>query len=175
MRRHPEHLTNRRGTSLPGFLLVCAAFLLMTQSADAQTRVKPINGSEGVSSVVDGRAEDGDDARANSGFAHLDGPAQHSGSRGLTLAGQRILITNRTSVFPSIDGVSNGIRPHQLSGRELTVYGEITPRGIDAILVIVRPAAGTETDYSIYGEEDQNFEPSATDPRVGRSRNPGQE
>lgn len=164
--------------NLRGAVLLLGALLVVTAlvaDADAQTRVTPINGTEGVESVVEGRGESGGNARVNSGFAHLDGPAQHSSSRGLRLAGQRILLTNRTSVFPSVNGVSNGLSARQLSGRDLTIFGEITARGIEAVLVIVRPVAGEETNISAFDGGDDNFEPSANDPRVGKAREKGRE
>lgn len=171
-----QYLTSPGSTWLMGAMLVLATLVALPEAADAQTRVKPINGKEGVASVVEGRAKSGGDARMNSGFAHLDGPAQHSSSQGLRLAGQNVLITNRTSVFPSVNGVSSGISPRQLSGRDLTVFGEITPRGIEAILVIVRPIGGEETSYSAFdGPTDDNFEPSENDPRVGRATSNSQE
>jgi len=170
MRQHPKNLMSHGGTSLLGIMLVFAVVAALPQAAGAQDRVTPINGSEGVESVVEGRAETGAESRSDSGFAHLDGPAQLSGNRGLRVAGQRILVTNRTSVFPNVNGVSSGLRPRQLSGREVTVFGEITSRGIEAILVIVRPAAGA--DFSAFDPgSDPNFVPSSTNPRVGHAPN----
>lgn len=170
MRQHPNNLMSRGGISLLGLALVFAVVASLPQAAEAQDRVTPINGTQGVESVVEGRADTGPESRAQSGFAHLDGPAQHSGTRGLRVAGQSILVTKRTSVFPNVNGVSSGLRPRQLSGREVTVFGEITPRGIEAILVIVRPTAGA--DFSAFDAgSDPNFVPSSTDPRVGHARN----
>jgi hypothetical protein len=170
MRQLSKNLTNRGGTSLLVALVAFTVVAALPGVADAQTKVTPINGTQGVESVVEGRGDGGGENRVNSGFAHLDGPAQHSSARGLRLAGQKILITNRTSVFPNISGVSNGLRANQLSGRELTVFGKITPRGIEAVLVIVRPTGGEETSFpGIDTNPDKNFVPSATNPRVGHA------
>jgi len=173
MKPQPKHQMNPGGTSLLGGLLALILIVtLLPATADAQTRVTPINGTEGVPTVVEGRGDGANDAATQSGFAHLNGPAQHSSSRGLRLAGMRINITNRTSVFPNVDGLSSGLRARQLSGRELTVFGEITPRGIDAVLVIVQPAADEWSDSSnSEAPANENFEASASDPRVGRARN----
>ena len=176
MRQQPKHQMSRGGTSLLGGLLVLMLVITMLPAtAEAQKRVTPINGTEGVPSVTEGREKGASSDATNSGFAHLNGSAQHSSSQGLRLAGMRINITNRTSVFPNVEGLSSGIRPRQLSGRELTVFGEITPHGIDAVLVIVQPTGGDSIDYSAFASPDENFEASGTDPRVGRSVNSSEE
>ncbi len=146
--------------------LVCTSVVV---NAANQIRINLINGTEGVASVVEGRAEGGGNV-STTGFAHLQGYASHSRSRGLMVAGHRINFTRSTSVFPSVDGLSSGLRASQLSGRELTIFGVIGADGVDAVLVIVKPtAADINLNWSSAAQagRDQWFEPSASDPRVG--------
>ena len=146
--------------------LVCTS---VVADAAGKVRVDPINGTEGVASVVEGRAE-GSSNVSSTGFVHLQGYADYSRSRGLTIAGHRVNFTRSTSVFPNVDGLSSGLRSRQLSGRQLTIFGMIGANGVDAVLVIVKPtAADIDLGWSseALADRDRWFEPSASDPRVG--------
>lgn len=153
--------TPRKATALVG-VLFAITLLLAGSAASAQQRVKPINGKNGVKSVVEGRAKGKDHATS---FAHVTGHAEYSHSRGLTVDGIPVTFTSRTAVYPNINGASSDVQPRQFSGRELTIFGEVGPGSIEAVFVILSPTvadspvADTTTDPDVV--------PSPSDPRVG--------
>lgn len=170
MKRQKYNHTIRGKSALMSSVMILA-LVCTSVAVDAanQVRVSPINGTEGVASVVEGRAE-GSGGASGSGFAHLQGYAEFSRTRGLMVAGHRVNFTRLTSVFPSVDGLSTGLRSRQLSGRELTIFGSIGNNGVDAVLVIVKPtAADLDQSWSSTGVDDADraFVPSTSDPRVG--------
>ena len=168
-RQNTYHAIKGKSALISGVMILTLCCTSVVAGAADRVRVSPINGTDGVASVVEGRAE-GSGNVSTTGYAHLQGYAEFSRSRGLTVGGQRVNFTRSTSVFPNVDGLSSGLRSRQLSGRELTIFGTTGANGVDAVLVIVKPsAADINSNWSgtARGDRDQSFVPSSSDPRVG--------
>jgi hypothetical protein len=171
-RQNYYHAIKGKGALMSSVMILALVCTSVVVDATGRAQVSPINGTEGVASVVEGRAKGSGEA-STTGFAHLQGYAEFSRTSGLMVAGHRVNFTRSTSVFPNVDGLSSGLRSRQLSGRVLTIFGAMGTNGVDAVLVIVQPSA-SDLDHSWanagLNEVDESFVPSASDPRVGATR-----
>ena len=66
----------------------------------------------------------------------VQGEIQHV-RRDFVIDGQRLVFDDLTTFFPGTSDVSRSRLPKTLRGLQATVYGRSTPRGIEAVLVIL--------------------------------------
>ncbi|RKZ17659.1 hypothetical protein DRQ53_02810 [bacterium] len=140
MMRQKSYNAIGRANAVMASAMILALVCTSVVAVAGQVRVVTINGNEGVPSVVEGRGES-DSAQSSTGYVHLRGYAEHSRSRGLIVAGQRVELTRSTSVYPSLNGLSSGLRDRQISGREVTIFGKTVGGVVQAVLVIMKPTA----------------------------------
>lgn len=104
---------------------------------------------------------------ANQNFTkpvHLNGVMRASRGRGITVAGETVLLGANCGIFPSPDP-DRLPNPSSWNGRTVTVFGYRTRAGVDARLLILQ---GSSDNPGIRrNQSNQEVIPSVSDPSVG--------
>jgi len=95
---------------------------------------------------------------------HLHGVMRASRGRGITVAGESVLLGANCGIFPSMDP-DRLPNPQSWNGREVTVFGFRTRAGVDARLLILQDTSGSSGIRR--GNPNQQVIPSVSDPTVG--------
>lgn len=113
-------------------LLGLSLLLLVPATSQAGDLLRPFARGRGLQSPVRTPSE-----HDLSQPTRLSGTFEYSFRSGLTINGQTVEVTSRTTVFPSLNGSSQLPDPGDLQGHAATVYGRPGPDGVEALLLIL--------------------------------------
>ena len=122
------------------FMAVAVALSAMPASAQAQRRIPFLDGTRGVREIPVPEWRRSAMPSGHTPTAMVSGVAQTGQGRELRIGKTRVRLSAATSVQSVTRQHRDGtIEPQAFAGREVTIFGRPTARGVDARLIIVRP------------------------------------
>ena len=161
--------TKRRSILGIGLLTLGLLTLVGADEGWAQRRIEFLNQGQGVKQMPPPETQTTGPTQRLTGTATVDASGR------VMLGKTLVLLTQQTGVFPSQSSRGSAFDARTLNGREITVYGKRTAKGVRASLVIVsngelgERAQLTKSDLRIAGAPDPKSLriPSDVSPDVG--------